>query len=180
MQRWILIIGVGLALLAAGCGSSSDGETTASEPFQIPVGKQPYRWEREVNAKWDGKGLMGAELKPAFPKGTPPDFVAVVDPLEGIGTMAREGSTVTIQYVGYLYDSRKKFDSSWDRGKPTTFKLGSGTQIEGWEEGIEEMEIGDRREMVIPPALAYGSKRVGDIPPNSTLIYVIDMLDVQG
>jgi len=169
------------ALVASGCGGSgSDGETTASEPFRIPVGDQPLRWEREVNAKWDGRGLMGAEPKPIFPDSPPPEFLAVIDPLEGIGTMAREGSTVTIQYVGYLYDSQKKFDSSWERGKPTTFKLGAGSQIEGWEEGIEEMEIGDQREMVVPPDLAYGAKRVGEIPPNSTLVFVVDMLDVQG
>ncbi|HXQ89203.1 MAG TPA: FKBP-type peptidyl-prolyl cis-trans isomerase [Solirubrobacterales bacterium] len=179
MRRLSLIIGIGLALVSLGCGGSEgDGETTASEPFRIPVGDQPYRYQREVEAKWDGRGVMGSEPKPAIPDSPPPEFLALVDPIEGIGSLARAGSTVTIQYVGYLYDSEEKFYSSWDEGKPTTFKLGAGEEIEGWEEGIEEMEIGDRRELVVPPDLAYGSKRVGEIPPNSTLVYVIDMLDV--
>jgi peptidylprolyl isomerase len=182
MSRFLLIIGAVFVLLLAGCGgddSSTDSTSGASaeEPFRIPVGKPPIRYEKDLEPK--ANGLVGAPPKPIIPDSPPPDFLAVQDIIEGIGTAAQEGDTVTVQYVGVDYETGKKFDSSWDQGKPLTFKLGGGEVIPGWEEGIPGMEVSDRRELVIPPDLAYGSQEVGSIKPNSTLVFVIDLLDVK-
>lgn len=199
MNKTILSILVALALVVAGCGggssstssssesssSSSDttsGSTTSSEkPFVIPTkGEPPIVYEKEF-LKDEGKnGLVGPELKPIMPKGPPPKSLALTDLVEGIGHLATEGSTVTVQYVGVIYGSGKKFDSSWDHGEPFTFKLGAGEVIPGWEEGIKGMEVADRRELVVPPDLAYGNQQAGSIPPNSTLIFVVEMLKVKG
>lgn len=195
MNKTILSILVALALVVAGCGggssstsssgesSSSSTDTTASaeKPFVIPTkGEPPIVYEEEFLKNEGKNGLVGPELKPVLPKGPPPKTLALTDLVEGIGHMATPGSTVTVQYVGVLYGSGKKFDSSWDHGEPFTFKLGAGEVIPGWEEGIQGMEVADRRELVVPPELAYGSQQVGSIPPNSTLIFVVELLKVKG
>jgi peptidylprolyl isomerase len=81
--------------------------------------------------------------------------------------------------VGYLYDSKKEFASSWKEGKPFTFTLGKGEVIPGWEEGVEGMEVSDRRELVVPPEYATPGSRMKDVPSDQTLVYVIDLLDVE-
>jgi peptidylprolyl isomerase len=183
MKKGFLIIAALLALLLAGCGgddSSTDtsgSDTTAAEPFRIPVGTPPIR--RAEDLKFKANGLVGSELKPIIPDSPPPKELAVSDLVQGIGESAIPGRTVTVQYAGYLYDNGKKFDSSWDQGKPFTFKLGAGQVIPGWEEGIVGMEISDRRELVIPPDMGYGEQQVGSIPPNSTLVFVVELLDVK-
>jgi peptidylprolyl isomerase len=186
MRKFLLIIGAAFALLLAGCGgddsstdSTADSTTgvSAEKPFRIPVGEVPI--VREEDLKFKPNGLVGNEPKPVWPEGPPPDFLAIQDILDGIGKTSIKGRTLTVQYVGYDYETRKKFDSSWDQGEPLTFKLGSGKVIPGWEEGLEGMEVSDRRELVIPPDLAYGDQQVGSIKPNSTLIFVVDLLDVK-
>lgn len=196
MNRSMLIIAAVVALLVAGCGggssstdsstgstsaeSSGDSATAAEKPFVIPTkGEPPIVYEKEFLKGEKKNGLVGPELKPVMPKGPPPKTLALTDLVEGIGHLATEGDTVTVQYVGVLYGSGKKFDSSWDHGEPFTFKLGAGEVIPGWEEGIPGMEIADRRELVVPPDLAYGNEQAGSIPPNSTLIFVVEMLKVQ-
>lgn len=92
----------------------------------------------------------------------------------GKGPAVAAGDTVTVEYVGTLKDG-KEFDSS--KGKPTfSFTVGKGMVIEGWEKGLVGMKVGGKRKLTIPPALAYGDKDLGDIPPNSTLIFEIDLL----
>ena len=95
--------------------------------------------------------------------------------VQGTGPAATASSTVTVQYVGVLYKGGKQFDASWDdgQGKPVTFPL-SGV-IKGWQQGIPGMRVGGRRELIIPPSLAYGSTAQAKIPANSTLVFVIDL-----
>ena len=178
-----LTIAAALALFLAGCGGSDSESTTdtttASESFYIKAPRPKIVLSTKY-LKFKPNGLFGPEPKPYFSNDPPPDFLATSDLVEGIGTLGLEGDKITVQYVGYTYDSRKKFYSSWDEGKPFTFTLGKGEVIEAWEEGIPGMEVSDRREMVVPPELGYGSKRMGKIPPNSTLVYVIDLLKVHG
>ena len=84
-----------------------------------------------------------------------------------------------MQYVGVDYETGKEFDASWDRGQPFPFQLGAGNVIEGWDEGVAGMKVGGRRELIIPPDLAYGKQ--GSPPaigPDATLIFVIDLIDV--
>jgi FKBP-type peptidyl-prolyl cis-trans isomerase FkpA len=98
----------------------------------------------------------------------------------GNGETAKEGSRVRVHYTGWLTNG-KKFDSSVDAGKPFDFTIGNGEVIKGWEEGVAGMRVGGKRQLRIPPALAYGADGTpgGPIPPNATLIFDIHLLNVQ-
>jgi peptidylprolyl isomerase len=85
-----------------------------------------------------------------------------------------------MQYVGALYSDGPEFDASWDTGQPFDFTLGEGTVIAGWDQGIVGMRVGGRREMIIPPDLGYGpTGQPPDIPPDATLVFIVDLLDVK-
>jgi FKBP-type peptidyl-prolyl cis-trans isomerase len=96
---------------------------------------------------------------------------------EGAGAEAVAGNTVTVNYVGTLEDGTK-FDSSLDRGVPFSFTLGAGDVIEGWDVGVLGMKVGEKRKLTIPPQMGYGENSVGPIPPSSTLIFEVDMLQI--
>ena len=97
----------------------------------------------------------------------------------GTGAEARSGTTVTVHYVGTLTDG-KKFDSSRDRGKGFTFRLGAGQVIAGWDQGVAGMKVGQVRKLTISPDLAYGAGGFPPvIPPNSTLVFEVELLDVR-
>jgi len=99
----------------------------------------------------------------------------------GTGTAAQTGSTVSVQYTGWLASNGQKFDSSYDHGgQPFTLTLGQHQVIPGWEEGLVGMKPGGTRRILIPPALGYGAQGSGStIPPNSTLIFDVTMVSVQ-
>jgi peptidylprolyl isomerase len=183
MRKASLIILALLAVLVAGCGGGSDSSssTTVSKPFRIPFGVPPIVYEKEVRAKEKSNGLYGKEPKVIMPEGTPPKILATRDLVEGIGHQAAAGSKVTIQYVAVDYKTGKKLGkSSWEQGKPLTFTIGKGEVMEGLEQGVEGMEVADRREMVIPPDLNTGPGVPAGIPPNTRVIILADMLRVQG
>lgn len=97
---------------------------------------------------------------------------------EGSGAAAKDGDNVSVHYTGTL-ENGEKFDSSLDRGQPFQFTLGVGQVIKGWDEGIVGMKTGEKRKLTIPPELGYGTKGVsGKIPPNSTLIFEVEMLKI--
>lgn len=113
------------------------------------------------------------------PDGPPPDELVSEDVVEGEGEQARTGDRVSVHYVGVDYETGEEFDSSWDRGQPFDFRLGSGGVIEGWDEGLVGMKVGGRRRLTIPPDLAYGAEgQPPAIGPNATLVFVVDLLDV--
>ena len=98
--------------------------------------------------------------------------------VEGTGAEAVRYSTVTVHYTGLLSNG-KKFDSSVDRGVPFNFIVGAGQVIRGWDQGVEGMKVGGKRELIIPPKLAYGERGAGGvIPPNATLKFEIELLAV--
>ena len=100
------------------------------------------------------------------------------DVVVGSGKMAEPGMNVSVHYTGTLTNG-EKFDSSVDRGTPLKFQLGAGRVIQGWEEGIKGMRIGGKRKLTIPPDLAYGPSGSGPIPPNATLLFDVELVDVQ-
>jgi FKBP-type peptidyl-prolyl cis-trans isomerase len=105
--------------------------------------------------------------------------LGIEDLVVGSGATAVSGDTVTVNYVGTLQNGTK-FDSSYDRNQPLTFRLGAGQVIAGWDQGVAGMRVGGRRRLTIPPSLAYGSQGYGPIPPNSTLIFEIELLSIAG
>ncbi|AGY59025.1 FKBP-type peptidyl-prolyl cis-trans isomerase [Gloeobacter kilaueensis] len=109
---------------------------------------------------------------------TTPDGLKYLDEVVGTGATPKTGQKVTVHYTGTLEDGRK-FDSSRDRGQPFSFVLGVGQVIKGWDEGVATMKVGGKRKLVIPPSLGYGARGIGPIPPNSTLLFDVELLGVQ-
>ncbi|MDF3820501.1 FKBP-type peptidyl-prolyl cis-trans isomerase [Leptospira sp. 96542] len=101
----------------------------------------------------------------------------IIDQVIGKGDEAYSGSTVTVHYVGRLLNGTK-FDSSRDRNRPFEFSLGAGEVIKGWDKGVKGMKVGGKRKLIIPPEYGYGTKAVGSIPPNSTLIFEVELIKV--
>ncbi|MBW7887645.1 MAG: FKBP-type peptidyl-prolyl cis-trans isomerase [Bacteroidetes bacterium] len=97
---------------------------------------------------------------------------------QGEGRTPKEGDIVTVHYLGKLQDSTK-FDSSYDRGEPFTYQFGVGQVIQGWDDGVATMKVGGKSRFIIPPELGYGSREVGLIPANSTLIFDVELLGVK-
>jgi FKBP-type peptidyl-prolyl cis-trans isomerase len=104
----------------------------------------------------------------------------------GTGTEAQQGRVVTVHYTGWLYDASRadhkgaQFDSSRDRNEPFSFNLGAGEVIRGWDEGVAGMKVGGRRTLTIPPDMGYGARGAGGvIPPNATLLFDVELLDVK-
>ncbi len=95
----------------------------------------------------------------------------------GSGDEAVAGKTLTVHYRGTLVDGTK-FDSSYDRNTPFQFKLGAGEVIAGWDQGFVGMKVGGKRKLTIPPELGYGDRSAGTIPPNSTLVFEVELLRV--
>lgn len=104
----------------------------------------------------------------------------VVTTAEGTGEGAKAGDTITVQYTGVLPDGTM-FDTSRQEGRtPFSFVLGSGQVIQGWEQGLVGMKVGERRLVAIPPQLGYGERSMGKIPPNATLIFDVELLSING
>jgi hypothetical protein len=117
-------------------------------------------------------GRAGAEV-------TTPSGLKYTDLVVGTGPSPQRGQTAVVHYTGTLTDGTK-VDSSVDRGQPYSFVMGTGPVIQGWHEGIATMKVGGKRHLVIPPALGYGAQgRPPAIPPNSTLLFDVELLDVK-
>jgi peptidylprolyl isomerase len=109
----------------------------------------------------------------------PPAELVITEVTVGDGAEATAGSTVSVHYVGVAHSSGEEFDASYNRGAPLQFRLGVGQVIQGWDNGVQGMKVGGRRQLVIPPDLGYGDRGAGGvIKPGETLIFVVDLLGV--
>ena len=116
-----------------------------------------------------------------FPGGDPPAGLQITEIWEGSGAVANPGDMVQVHYVGVAYSTGEEFDASWDRGEPLEFRLGAGRVIAGWDQGVQGMKVGGRRQLIIPPDLAYGDRGAGNvIAPGETLIFVCDLVSALG
>jgi peptidylprolyl isomerase len=119
---------------------------------------------------------MSSKPEIEFIEGPAPDALVITDVIVGDGAEAVAGSRVEVHYLGVDFETGEQFDASWDRGESITFPLAG--LIAGWQEGIPGMRVGGRRQLVIPPALAYGEAGGGHRLSGRTLVFVIDLLDV--
>ena len=173
----LCLAAAGLALGACGSPANSGSATTGTSGSSgAPGGGQPVT---AATMSWSSPGTFGSEPTVVVPTGTAPTSLLSRDLITGTGAAAQSGDTVTVQYIGYSWTNRQKFDASWDRGQPLSFQLGAGQVIPGWDQGVAGMKVGGRRELVIPPNLAYGSQSpTPAIAANDTLIFVVDLVSV--
>jgi peptidylprolyl isomerase len=125
-----------------------------------------------------------AAAQPAGPALTTPSGLKIIDIKSGTGASPKTGQICVMHYTGWLYENGvkgKKFDSSVDRGQPFEFPIGTHRVIAGWDEGVATMKVGGKRTLIIPPELGYGARGAGSvIPPNATLMFDVELLDVKG
>jgi len=163
MRGILLIIALCLALAVAGCGGSDDSSSSSGAETSASAKEESINVKPEVEV----------------PSGPPPKELETIDLIEGTGPEAKAGDNVSVQYVLVDYKSGKEIESSWERNEPFPFVLGSSSVIPGWEQGVEGMKAGGRRELIIPPELAYGAEGSPPIEPNATLIFVVDMVSIE-
>jgi peptidylprolyl isomerase len=114
-----------------------------------------------------------------IPDSPPPTELDIEELEVGSGTEALSGANVTVHYVGVSWSTGDEFDASWNRGDPFSFSLGRGQVIPGWDQGVAGMKVGGRRRLTIPPSLGYGASGAGGvIKPNETLVFVVDLLEI--
>jgi peptidylprolyl isomerase len=169
-----------VAIVIAGCGSSG-GSSTITVGNQNPADNALVRTASSSTGpsgtSTPTSGPLSKEPTVTRPTGAPPTVLVKRDLIVGAGTEAKPGQSVTVNYVGALYSTGKVFDASWKRHEPFSFSLGRRQVITGWDQGIAGMKVGGRRELIIPAPLAYGAKGSPPaIPPNATLVFVVDLL----
>jgi peptidylprolyl isomerase len=167
---------LGTAALIAGCGSSSSntiGVGVENTAANAAIEHTPT----PTTGTTPTSGPLSTEPTIAPPKGPAPKTLVTKELIKGTGAEAKDGESVTVNYVGALYSNGKVFNASWETKEPFTFTLGQGQVIKGWDQGVVGMRVGGRRELIIPAELAYGkSGRPPKIPPSSPLVFIVDLL----
>ncbi len=165
-------------VLLAACSKFTEPpkqEAIQTEGAQPELKKAAPPTEGKPEAKPEAK----PEPQPAAAPADPNAKLGMQDLVVGKGTEARRGNGVKVHYVGTLTDG-KEFDSSKKHGKPFDFTIGAGRVIKGWDEGVVGMKIGGKRKLTVPPSMAYGERGFPPvIPPNATLVFEIELLEVQ-
>lgn len=187
LRATALALAAGAALALGACGDDDDeGDLPAAVPATTPAATSTATTTTggggtKKTSAAAGSVEISTDLsgKPEIPKlsGKAPTKLVAEDIVKGTGRAAKSGDTIVVHYTGVLFDTGEQFDASWDAGQPFNFALGQGSVIPGWDQGLEGMKVGGRRILVIPSDLAYGAQGQGSIPPDATLVFVVDMLN---
>jgi peptidylprolyl isomerase len=167
-----ILIAVVAVLGVAACGDDDESSTGAAQ-------EQTATETKTAPAE---EALKNTSTRPEIPKptGIPPRKLVKQDIVKGNGPAAKAGSTVTVNYVGVNFSNGVEFDSSWDSGQAFPVQLGAGMVIEGWDKGLIGIRKGGRRMLTIPPEMGYGAEGYPpDIPPNETLVFVVDAVSIE-
>jgi peptidylprolyl isomerase len=183
VSTWSVAVLALAALGLAGCSSSSSSTTTTTTTAGTPTTSRNSVTVATIPVKdRSPAGTSGTAPTIEVPPGAPPTRLEETDLIVGTGAVAKPGDTVTVQYVLATYSTGKEIQSSWT-SQPFSFVLDASPEqvIPGWDEGVVGMRVGGRRELIIPPALAYGNK----VPPGSsgiaaddTLVFIVDLLNI--
>jgi hypothetical protein len=174
----LAVAAVGLAACSSSPSATSSTSTAATAtaptpaPTTVPTG--PIAPVTDPSPA----GTYGTKPTVTVPPGSPPTQLQSTDLITGTGPAVKAGDSVTVQYVGVQWSNGQQFDASWNdgAGQPVSFSL-SGV-IPGWSQGMVGMKVGGRRELVIPPALAYQAAGQGAVLPNATLIFIVDLYKI--
>jgi peptidylprolyl isomerase len=179
-----------VAAAVAGCGSStapgvtlapSGGATEAAVTSASTTASATTTTSSTSTSTTPLPAALKTKPNVVPPKGPPPKKLIIKDLIKGTGPAATSSSSVTVQYVGVLYKNGKQFDASWNDGSGQPASLPLSGVIKGWQQGIPGMRVGGRRELIIPSSLGYGpTGSPPKIPPNSALVFVIDLHGVSG
>jgi peptidylprolyl isomerase len=179
LRHVLTLIAVVAVLGLAACGDDDDdggNGGSADTTTQQDTGTET------TSAADAEEALKDTSKKPVIPKptGAPPRKLVKEDIVKGTGPGAKNGDTVVVHYVGMNFSNGQEFDASWDTGSPFPVQLGAGMVIQGWDQGLIGIKKGGRRKLTIPPELGYGAEGYPpDIPPNETLVFVVDAIDIQ-
>ena len=187
MLRTWPALALGTLLILSGCNAESKDESAASPSPEVTASETTPTEATEsattdLSAGASDSAGAGAGVTDHVTLGTAartlPGGLQIEDIKVGTGAVAKAGQIVTVHYTGWTLDGTQ-FDSSVDRGTPFEFALGAGQVIKGWDQGVEGMKIGGKRKLRIPADLAYGSQGAGSIPPNSVLVFDVELLGVK-
>jgi FKBP-type peptidyl-prolyl cis-trans isomerase len=169
-----------LALALAALVPACDSLTAPPEPIAMDTTTSAAA--APPSARPAATAAPSASARPNLPAPAvdPNAKVTITEVALGKGPEAKAGDKVSVHYVGTLQSDGSQFDSSRTRNKPFDFTLGRGEVIKGWDQGVAGMKVGGKRKLVIPPELGYGARGAGaKIPPNSTLVFEVELLDIK-
>jgi peptidylprolyl isomerase len=177
MRPLLLLVTLIAALALGACGDDDDSDTVGGggADTQTETAEEP-------SPSAQREALEDTSTKPVIPKptGSPPRRLVKEDVVKGKGAPAKPGDTLVVHYAGVTFSTGEEFDASWDTGQPFPVQLGAGQVIQGWDRGLVGVRKGGRRMLTIPPELGYGAEGSPPaIPPNETLVFVVDVLDIQ-
>ncbi|MCX6385574.1 MAG: FKBP-type peptidyl-prolyl cis-trans isomerase [Solirubrobacterales bacterium] len=165
------------ALAFTACGSSSS-DLASTDSSTTPADTVAVDTTEAATSTPDLATAPAPDPAIPFPTGAAPKTLVIKDLKIGTGPVAKDGDSVSVNYVGAAFSDQKTFDSSFPRGEPFVFTLGAQEVIAGWDQGVAGMKVGGRRMLVIPPDLGYGEQGQGPIKPNETLVFVVDLLQI--
>jgi peptidylprolyl isomerase len=171
LRRALTLIAAVSVLGVVACGDDDEGSAA-----------QEQQQSAETQTTPPEDALKNTSTRPVIPKptGTPPRRLVKQDIVKGKGPGAKPGDIVTVNYVGVNFSNGQEFDSSWDSGAAFPVQLGAGMVIEGWDKGLVGIRKGGRRMLTIPPEMGYGAEGYPpDIPPNETLVFVVDAVSIK-